>query len=141
MIHEAITNGTNLGLIAKSLDAGMLRARVISNNIANATTPEYKRIDVSFEEQLKKALNNSKLKGVKTNDAHLPLGGGDISSVKALAYRPNDPALASGVNNVDIDSEMSKLAQNQIMYNYGLKFLKGAYAKLNAAFAGRPIQQ
>lgn len=141
MLREVLAKQTNIELITKSLDAGMLRARVIANNIANVTTPEYKRIDVSFEKELRKALNKSQLQGTRTDSKHLPLGRGNISEIKAKAYKPSDPTLPSGKNNVDIDSEMSKLAENQINYSYGLRFLKGVYAKLNAAIEGRAIRQ
>jgi len=53
---------------------------------------------------------------------------------------PVDPTLASGVNNVDIDTEMAKLAENQILYNFGAKFLNGKFKKLNAAIQAKSIQ-
>jgi flagellar basal body rod protein FlgB len=41
---------------------------------------------------------------------------------------------------VDIDMEMAKLAENQILYNFSAKFLKGQYNKLNAAIQAKDIQ-
>jgi flagellar basal-body rod protein FlgB len=104
------------------------------------TTPGYRRVEVSFEGELKKALDTTRLQGMKTDGDHLQLGRKDISRVKPRAYRPNDPTLPSGVNNVDIDMEMSKLAENQLMYNLGLKFVRGHYAKMNAAVQARSIR-
>ncbi len=135
-----ILDKTTLPSVMKSLDAGMLRGRVIANNIANVTTPGYKRVEVSFEKQLRKALDRTRLKGMKTDSKHLDIGRKDITRVKPRAYRPNDPTLPSGVNNVDIDTEMAKLAENQLMYNFGLKFLKGAYNKLNSAAQAKSLR-
>ena len=132
MIKRIVDKGS-MAAVLKSLDAGMLRARTIANNVANVTTPGYKRIEVSFEDELRKALDRTRLKGFKTDSKHLEIGRKDISRVKPRAYRPVDPTLPSGVNNVDIDKEMAGLAENQLRYNFGLKFLKGAFEKLNAA--------
>ncbi len=127
--------------VLKSMDASMLRSRVISNNIANVTTPGFKRVEVSFEDELKKALNKSKLKGARTDSKHMQFGRKDISAVAPRAYKPVDPTMASGVNNVDIDKEMAKLAETQLQYQMGVKFLKGSYNKINAAITGKPITQ
>jgi flagellar basal-body rod protein FlgB len=48
---------------------------------------------------------------------------------------PLDPTLPSGVNNVDVDKEMAKLAENQIMYNFGIRF--AGFDKYNSAITGR----
>ena len=140
MLGRLLVEKTTIPTALKSLDAGMLRSRAISNNIANATTPGYKRVEVSFEDELRHALSKTRLKGTKTSKNHLDMGRKDISRIAPRAYKPADPTLPSGVNNVDIDTEMAKLAENQIMYNYGVRFVRGGYRKLNAAIQARPIQ-
>jgi len=126
--------------VLKSLDAGMLRARVIANNVANVTTPGYKRVEVSFEKELRNALDKTRLRGMKTDTKHLDIGRPDILKIKPRAYKPNDPTLPSGVNNVDIDKEMAALAENQLNYSMQLKFLAGRYNKLNSAVQGRSLR-
>ena len=140
MIKGIVNRKTAMAAVLKSLDAGMLRARTIANNVANVTTPGYQRVEVSFEDELRKALDRTRLKGLKTDSKHLDIGRKDIPRVKPRAYRPVDPTLPSGVNNVDIDREMAKLAENQLRYNMGLKFLRGAYAKLNAAAQAKSMR-
>jgi flagellar basal-body rod protein FlgB len=141
MLADMLFNKTNLPLITKSLDTAMLRNKVIANNIANVTTPGYRRVEVSFEGQLRDAVDRSRLKGTQTDENHIAMGRLDLSNVNAQAYHPNDPTLPSGVNNVDIDMEMSKLAENQIAFNYGVKYSQGIFKKMNAAIQGRSIQQ
>ncbi len=136
-----ILNKTTLPAVMKALDAGMLRGRTIANNIANVTTPGYRRVEVSFEDELRKALDRTRLKGTRTDGKHLDIGRKDISKVKPRAYRPHDPTMPSGVNNVDIDMEMAKLAENQLMYNLALRFSRGTYAKLDAAVQAKSIRQ
>lgn len=140
MIRSILNKSTKLQSVLKSLDTGMMRSRVIANNIANITTPEFKRVEVSFEEELKRALDSTRLKGSMTNNKHLPIGRKDISQVNPQAYKPVDPSLPSGVNNVDIDTEMAKLAENQLLYNLHINFLKGHYNKLNSAVRGQSLR-
>jgi flagellar basal-body rod protein FlgB len=141
MLGESIFDKSSIPILVKSLDASMMRHRAIANNIANATTPGYQRLEVSFEDELKKALNKNELKGTITNQKHIQIGRRDIASLQPKIEKPNDPTLPSGVNNVDIDIEMAKLAENQILYNFSAKFLRGKFNKLNAAIQGKSIQQ
>jgi flagellar basal-body rod protein FlgB len=140
MLEKIFFNKTSLPLLSRTMDAAMLRSRVISNNIANVTTPGYRRVEVSFEEQLRTALDRTRLQGTKTDDQHLDMGRKNLSEVNAEAYHPYDPTQPSGINNVDIDMEMAKLAETQIQYNYAIKFGQGLFRKLNAAIQGKSIQ-
>jgi flagellar basal-body rod protein FlgB len=140
MLGESLFNQSGIPLLSKSLDAGMMRSKAIANNIANVNTPGYKRIEVTFEDELRKALDNSRLQGTRTNEKHLQLGKLDIASINAKVKKPIDPTLPSGVNNVDIDSEMAKLAENQLLFNFSAKFLHGKFTKLNAAIGMKDIQ-
>jgi flagellar basal-body rod protein FlgB len=141
MLGETLFNQSGIPLLVKSLDASMLRSKAIANNIANVNTPGYRRCEVTFEEELRKALDNNKIRGMRTDEKHLKLGGQDISSINPMIEKPVDATLPSGVNNVDIDMEMSKLAENQLLYNFSARFLRGKFIKLNSAIQGKSIQQ
>jgi flagellar basal-body rod protein FlgB len=103
------------------------RNEAISGNIANVDTPGYKRKDVAFESLLSEALMTSSGKLDKSELAGIiPKVTTDRSS---LSYRLDG-------NNVDIDSEMSYLAENQLKYNalinqvnYKFNWLKDAMGK------------
>lgn len=141
MFENILFKKTNVPLLTKTMDAAMLRTRTIANNIANVNTPGYRRVEVAFEEELRTALDRTRLKGARSDDHHFIMGRKNIGEVDAEAYHPNDPSLPSGVNNVDIDHEMAKLAETQITYNYAVKFGQGLYKKLNAAIQGKTIPQ
>jgi flagellar basal-body rod protein FlgB len=140
MLGETMFNRSSIPLLTKSLDASMLRAKAIANNIANVNTPGYQRVEITFEDELRKALDKGKLKGKMTDDKHLELGKLDISNLKPKAKKPVDPTLPSGVNNVDIDMEMAKLAENQMIFNFSAKFLGGKFKRLNAAIQAKSVQ-
>ncbi len=114
MIGKSLLSQTPFDVVSKSLDANMLRSRVIANNIANVNTPGYKRTDVNFEGQLRDAIDRSTLRGTVTNERHVELGRPRVTDVEADAYHPIDGTLPSGVNNVDIDHEMANLAETQL---------------------------
>ncbi len=122
-------------LVYKSLDANGMRNRAVSHNIANANTVGYQRKEVHFEDQVKAALQ-LKVDGERTNQDHMEIGRkAAIKKIKAFALEANDPTLAGEINNVDIDLEMSKLAENQIQYNYNVKF--AGFEKFLGAIKGR----
>ncbi len=114
---------SNTDALAKALNASWLRGEVISNNIANVDTPGYKRREVAFEGYLAEALKNPNSKRSNKMRELVPKVYTDNAH---LSYRLDG-------NNVDIDTEMAYMAQNQIKYNtlisqvnYDFKRLKNA---------------
>jgi flagellar basal-body rod protein FlgB len=137
IFENAISRHTSAPALLRSLDASMLRQKSIANNIANVNTAGYKRIEVQFESELQKALDPNRLQGARTDAGHVAIGKPDLLSLHPEAYRPTDPTLPGQVNNVDIDMEMAKLAENQILYNSGVKFLNDRIQTIRAAIMGR----
>jgi len=121
-IRSYLFGGLTRQTVYKSLDAGALRNRVIAQNLANVTTPGYRRKEVSFEQELKKVFEK-KIPGETTQPGQIDIArGADVSKVEPKVVEPIDPTLPGGINNVDVDMEMSKLAENQILYDFALKF-------------------
>lgn len=134
-IRKYLFGGTTRQLVYKSLDASALRGRVIAQNLANVETPGYQRKEVSFEDQLQDLIKK-KVAGATTQEGHMPLGKGiDLTQVKPKVFEAQDPTLPGEINNVDLDVEAAKMAENQILFNFGIKF--AGFDKLNAAIAGR----
>lgn len=114
-----------------------MRQKAIANNIANVNTPGYQRIEVSFESELRKALDPRRLMGAQTNPSHMAIGKPNLGNIQPQAYRPNDPTLPGQINNVDIDMEMAKLAENQILFQAAVKFSSERGMVLRSAISGR----
>ena len=101
-----------INVLDKAADASWIRNEAISNNIANVDTPGYKRQDVNFEEQLRKAMKNSRYTSIDERVAKV-----DLDRLNPITYR--DHSMLSyrlDGNNVDIDTENVELASNQIRY-------------------------
>ncbi|SFA74553.1 flagellar basal body rod protein FlgB [Clostridium frigidicarnis] len=99
-------------LLKQDLNAASVRGKIISNNISNVNTKEYKRFDVVFEETLKDEDKDLSLK--KTNNKHLD--GGDFQD-GVKVQQDNSSSMRSDGNNVDIDMEKVNQAANTLLYN------------------------
>lgn len=133
----AILDKTSIPVSSKGLDAYTHRGRAISNNIANVTTPGYRRIEVAFEEELRSALDKElNLAGARTDKNHFYLGRPELEHVKSEGYRVEDQTNAGEVNNVDIDLEMAKMAENEIMYNFGVQFIRDRMSTIGSSISG-----
>nr|P70910.1 RecName: Full=Flagellar basal body rod protein FlgB [Borrelia hermsii]AAB51473.1 flagellar rod protein FlgB [Borrelia hermsii] len=111
----------SVDLAHRYLDVLSLRQSVIADNIANVDTPNFKRSKVTFEAELERAILNeraSNLSLIRGNDKNLngfkELGYLDVKPSRMLDYLS---ILKNDGNNVDIDSEMKNLIQNQMIYS------------------------
>ena len=107
---------TNINLFNKVLDGLWLRDKAINHNISNVNTPNYKRLTVNFEDQLKAALEDNKTKLNRTHSKHLPVTKG-IEEVEPRISTDKNRSYRFDGNNVNIDTESANLAKNQIMYS------------------------
>ncbi len=112
---SALTN-TNvfdyINVLDKAADASWLRNDAISNNIANADTPGYKRQDVNFETQLARALHSSRYTSMDAKVANVKL-----NRLNPITYRDYSGfSYRIDGNNVDPDTEAVYLAKNQVVY-------------------------
>lgn len=108
MINSNAFNYINV--LTKAAGASWKRNEVIANNIANVSTPGYKRKDIQFEALLMSALTGDNSLDKRVSRVRLdriePQVYTDYSN---LSYRLDG-------NNVDIDTETANLAENQIKY-------------------------
>lgn len=101
-----------VNVLDKAMDASWLRNEALSNNLANADTPGYKRQDVNFEVQLAKALRQSRYKSMDAKVADMKLNRLNpipYTDYAGFSYRIDG-------NNVDPDTEGVYLAKNQLVY-------------------------
>lgn len=127
MINSNIYNYINV--LDKAADASWIRNEVISNNIANATTPNYKRKDVEFEEYLREELAGAESSTLAATVTGVEMGHLDARSytdMAELSYRLDG-------NNVDIDTENVELASNQIKYNALLDSISHQFSLIKTA--------
>ena len=101
-----------INVLNRAADASWQRNEAIAGNIANVDTPGYKRQDVAFESELRKALGNNKYQTMddKVSNVNLNrLHGRVYTDYANYSYRLDG-------NNVDIENENVMLAENQLKY-------------------------
>ena len=108
------------------LDFTWRRHKVIISNIANADTPNYRAVDLEFRREV----NMLPLK--TTNSKHINILKKD--SIKTVFVK--NRVVGNDNNNVSIEGEMAKLAQNRIAYEVYMKMALGGIDKLNNIIRG-----
>jgi flagellar basal-body rod protein FlgB len=135
LIQRSLFSQTSLPLLGKSLDASALRSKAIAANLANVATPGYERIEVSFEDAMRQALNPKPIRPGE-DSANAMKTSPDPAQVEPIAFRPIDVTKPSGLNNVDIDLEMAKLAENQLAFHFGVHFVQDRRGAIESAIRG-----
>lgn len=103
------------------------RQQTIASNIANVDTPNYRARDVKFEEMLAAQLAGPQPREIAktlrlglatTNERHIavkPIASAPVDATP-VTTTSLDGSLRNDGNTVDIEREMSKLAETQILY-------------------------
>jgi flagellar basal-body rod protein FlgB len=92
------------------------RQKVISSNIANIDTPEYKTKDLKFKSALDKSNYDAQLKLTRTHSNHLPMMDNSGKNSMEL-YEVQGLEEQNDGNNVNLDTQMSNMSKNSIMFN------------------------
>lgn len=110
-----------------------LRNQVLSSNIANADTPNFKARDIDFKAAMSQVSGNA-LKMTATSGLHQG-GHGTTTYGTDLMYRvPHQPSLDG--NTVEADVEQAAFAENALHYRTSLAFLDGKIRSLRYAIKG-----
>jgi flagellar basal-body rod protein FlgB len=114
----------------KFMDLASTRHKLVSGNVANVSTPGYKAQDIDFKGELAKIGNKgSHLEGTVTHAGHIPTGNSAERSAKVTRER----VAAGDINSVDIDQEVTKMAQNELLFSVGARLLKMKFDGLRNA--------
>ena len=113
---------SHFDVVARLMDATAMRQRVIGQNVANVNTPGYQRSEVSFEDQLKKMLDD---------------GDVDLTSLDPQVLTTRGLTNRSDGNNVDIDIEMGQLSKNELLFETYSQILAAQLGMVRAAISGR----
>lgn len=103
-------------LMSKALDAYSARKKAIASNISNIDTPGYKKLEVSFEDELRKADKLS----TSRNELH---------EVDPKVKESDDPLL--------LEDELMNLSDTQIRVQIVTRSLRHSMGMLRNAIRGR----
>ncbi|MEJ8776930.1 flagellar basal body rod protein FlgB [Pseudogracilibacillus sp. ICA-222130] len=114
--------------LEQSLHYATTKNSVISNNLANVDTPNYKAQEVTFKSMLEGelSLHVTKNKHIRSNGIATPY----------KVMNQNRTSYTHSGNNVDVDKEMTELAKNQIYYRGAIDRLNGKFGLLHTVIRG-----
>ena len=130
--------GNNIFTIAqKSLDFRTSRHDLLASNVANKDTPGYQAEDLVFRASLEKALQAEQPGPLKQTDSRHFDGRNTppLDEVEAQRILSASPYPDFDGNTVDLDREMAKIAENQLMYIATLRMLAHKFRGLKSAIA------
>lgn len=125
---------SSIKLLSNLLDYCTEKNRVIAKNISNLATDGYQRQDVIFKEVLNESANS--LMKV-SNSRHISTVQDATASNGKFEY-VNDESeeMVSGVNNVNIEREMSELAENTLRFKFASKKVGEHYRMMQNVIKG-----
>ena len=128
------------GMLKKNLDFISVRQNMISSNISNVDTPGFKASDINFQAQLRDAMGSKDSLNLRaTNEKHIAPSASSLKSLSPDPFEEDGVAKSNG-NNVDIDNEMAKLAENQITYNAIVQLMMKRGSTVRSAVTELPQQ-
>jgi len=93
----------NFAVLETLMTLSANKQKVIANNIANISTPGFRRKELVFEEALQDAVTNNEMENLR--------------SLEGFVKESNDPTTRNDGNNVNIDKEMGLQSRNALAYS------------------------
>ncbi len=125
----------NIKVLEKGLDATSLRQRVLANNISNVDTPDFKSSDVDFATVLGSYMKEEGQLALKTSS---PKHFDGVSRPDGQAVvEDNRTILRNDGNNVDVEQEMTKLAENSLQYSGIARAITEQFTKLRTVIQAK----
>lgn len=106
--------GQSLTILEKSLDVRMTNQRLVSANIANVDTPGYRAERLDFEGTMKNIIN----------------APDDPKAADPLILASTEAGRTLDGNNVDLETELSELSRNKLMYSLTSQLIAAKFRQL-----------
>lgn len=122
--------GRTMDVLHRTMDSELLRRNVISDNIANADTPHFKRSVVNFESQLKRALRPEREMALSVDVSWKKEAPkySEVQPTRELDYLTQSD---NNGNNVELEQEMMMAVQNQMRYNLMTMAVNNQFQRMN----------
>jgi flagellar basal-body rod protein FlgB len=112
----------------RALTLRSARQELLSQNLANAATPNYHAVDLDFEASMRAAEQRPVAPLATTDPRHLPVlqesGGAPVQMARSTTGAGLDG------NTVDVEEAMGTLSENTILYGATAQITAGVFANL-----------
>lgn len=122
----------HLALLQRSMDFRAERNTLLASNVANIETPGYKAKDLVFEQALGDAMKADQPGPLVVTNPRDFDGRQDLplSQVQPRVILSSNPVSSPDENSVDLEKEMAKLGENQIVYQALAQMVSEKFAQL-----------
>ena len=104
-------------LLYQQLNFRAEKQKVIADNIANINTPNYKTKDMKFDNILQRTQKNNDLQLKITNSKHISSFEPDTKKGRVNIFEVKGLEEQNDGNNVNLDTQMSEMSKNSIMFD------------------------
>lgn len=127
-----------VSFLSRALDMMSERHKLLSSNIANQDTPDFKAKDINFIDELRAVQSSGGVQNItRTNPMHISGNAGLNSSGANITNRPESNSGYDN-NSVNVELEMANMAQNSILYNASAQVISTKFKMIsNAIREGR----
>lgn len=114
--------GPQFDLLTQLLSASELRQQVVSSNIANVNTPNFRQLEVTFEEQLANVLKRSP--------------GREVANVAPTVQETAGLTSRQDGNNVNLDEQIGQMNKNALLQQTYLQLMGVELSMMQRAIRG-----
>ena len=117
---DKLSLGKTFHVLEKAISIAQQRNALITSNISNLDTPGYKSKDINFKSELDRALEtNHKTDLARTDPRHISMQMNGDQMIEPY----EEQGEWNGYNWANIDSEMTKLTENNLVYRTAVEAL------------------
>ena len=120
--------------IERTMDVRIRRHTLLTSNVANSETPNYRARDMDFGAELEKILNKRPEDALETTS---PKHMDTAKLSESHVILDNEGAMGADGNNVDLDLAMGKLSENSRAYQNAVNLLGVELRLIKNAARGR----
>ena len=127
----------SIPLLEKAMNLRSTRHNVLSANVANMDTPNYKAFEVHVEEALQAQNENPRrLRMKQTHAGHMPLRSHSRDGLILQSKKSANLNLRADGNTVDVDETMGKMAENTIKFKTAAQLISRKFKGLKNVIGG-----
>ena len=131
MFIQSLLNQGNMPLLEQTLHFSAARAKLIAENVSNATTPGYVQKDLSVEKFQKM------LRDRVDGRSQMPAGAMRFDDINVEIEHPTANILFHDRNNRSMEQLMSDSAKNAMFHNMMVEMLRKQFDSIESALRER----
>ncbi len=129
--------GNTLTMLERSLDLRSRNQKLIVSNLANLDTPNYKAFKMMVAEQMgKDSGDEGQVTITPTRSGHIAPRNAPAETTRVERINHNPLSIRGDGNTVELEREMSNLAENTLMYNTATRLVANKFNLLKSVIKG-----